>query len=82
MAPFGKTRLRWMETILIGYREPPGIQRALDSVAARLRRDNPVANALPALQMHAAAFAQEIVPIMNDLEAVVARIDNDTRVKP
>lgn len=78
-APFGTTRLRWMATILAGYREPKGIQRALDSVANRLRRDNPVADALPELQRHRSAFAQEIAPIMGDLRAVVERIDNQAK---
>lgn len=71
-APFGVERLQWLARVLTGYAEPAGIQRALDSVASRLRRDNPVASALPALAAHADAFDQELAPLMQTLHAVVA----------
>ncbi|MES1940560.1 hypothetical protein T5B8_09961 [Salinisphaera sp. T5B8] len=78
-APFAATRLQGLETILVGYRAPQGIQRALDSVARRLRRDNPVAAALPALEAQQSAFDQEIALIMRDLYDVISCIDRTPR---
>lgn len=76
-APFDAARLQRLAEVLAGYSQPAGIQRALDSVAGRLRRDNPVASAWPALAARAEAFDEELAPIMHTLQAVVsARADS------
>lgn len=72
-APFEAVRLQRLAHVLTGYAEPAGIQRALDSVASRLRRDNPVAEALPELRARADAFNRELAPIMRTLRTVVDR---------
>ena len=74
-APFSRMRLRGLGSVLAGYRHPKGIQRALDSVSGRLRRDNPVADALPAIQAEQQAFADELTQLIEDLAAVVERFD-------
>ncbi|MBS62723.1 ACP phosphodiesterase [Salinisphaera sp.] len=78
-APFSRLRLRGLGNVLEGYRNPQGIQRALNSVAARLRRDNPVADALPAIQARQQAFAEELDLLIDDLTKLVARIDQSAR---
>lgn len=71
-APFGSARLQHLARLLAGYSQPAGIQRALDSVSARLRRDNPVALAWPALAARTQAFDEELEPIMRNLQEMVS----------
>lgn len=70
-APFEAERLQRLACVLAGYAQPSGIQRALDSVSLRLRRDNPVASAWPALAARTDAFDAGIEPIMLSLQAMV-----------
>lgn len=60
-APMAAQRLNGLETVLVDYRRPAGLQRALDSVARRLRRASPLPGALPAL--------------LNEYEALAAGFD-------
>lgn len=76
-APFDAARLAWLARILSGYADPAGIQRALDSVAGRLRRENPVASALPALAHRGEAFDSELAPILHDLQVMIAKFEPD-----
>lgn len=48
-APIPSQRLAGLDHAIAGYVQPAGLQRALDSVARRLRHDSPLPAALPAL---------------------------------
>ena len=76
-APFSADRLKGLSIVLVGYAQPNGIKRALDSVARRLRRRNPVGNGLPELLALNDAFDTSIDPLLADLERAVRRIDSD-----
>ncbi|HLQ85374.1 MAG TPA: ACP phosphodiesterase, partial [Salinisphaeraceae bacterium] len=54
-APMPARRLQGLDRVIAAYAQADGIQRALDSVASRLRHPNPLAQALPALLHHHAA---------------------------
>lgn len=47
--PMPAHRFAGLATVLAGYRQPQGLQRALDSVDSRLQRPSPLPDALPAL---------------------------------
>lgn len=68
-APCVIERFTGLDTVMNAYRQPPGLQRALDSVARRLRYDNPLPRALPALlheyEQLAAGF-DVFFPILRD----------------
>lgn len=74
-APFAAQRLAGLAELLAGYRHRRGIQRALNSVSARLRRTNPVADAGPALAALDDAFDQALAPVLSDLHRRVHEID-------
>ncbi|GAB3686074.1 acyl carrier protein phosphodiesterase [Salinisphaera aquimarina] len=70
-APFDNSRMQGLAGILAGYDKPEGLQRALDSVARRLRRANPVSDALPELLMQRDAFDDALPALLSDLEHLV-----------
>lgn len=70
-APFPAARMRGLAETLVGYANPSGIERALASVAARLSRANPVADAWPAMRAERAAFDARLPGVMADLERFV-----------
>lgn len=65
-----------MAALLRSYAQRSGIETALRSVGARLRRRNPLAEALPALLDEYPAFAAGLPPLLRALEDTVAAIDN------
>ena len=66
-------RMRGLAQILAGYRGRSGIQRALDSVSRRLRRANPVADALDTLMALSSEFDALLPVLIADLEQHVRR---------
>lgn len=70
-APLPVARMRGLRHTLAGYRHAQGIQRALDSVAGRLSRRNPVAGALPLLLARRDAFDAELPTLLHSLERLV-----------
>jgi len=70
-APGDGRRMSGLARVLSGYARDDGIQRALDSVAARLRRANPVAEALPLIRAESTAFDNALPELMEDLRAAV-----------
>lgn len=73
-APFPSQRMQGLATILNGYEQPAGIQRALNSVSARLKRRNPLADALPAVLAQKKAFDAALPALLTDLESHVAAL--------
>ncbi|MAS10469.1 ACP phosphodiesterase [Salinisphaera sp.] len=67
-APFSSARLAWLARVLAGYAHPEGIQRALDSVARRLRRRNEVHLCLPELLARNSIFDDAIAALIHDLD--------------
>ncbi len=64
-APIPASRLNGLGAVLVAYRRPAGIQRALDSVGRRLKRDDPLGGALPRLldeQAYLAAGFEQFFP--------------------
>jgi acyl carrier protein phosphodiesterase len=73
-APFAVARMRGLATVLHGYAQPAGVQRALDSVARRLTHRNPLGCALPALLAQKAAFDAALPGLLAALEAHVVTL--------
>lgn len=67
-APINADRLRGLGATLSHYRYAEGIERALYSVSQRLRRNNPLADALPALLTQNAEFDRQLPILMPALE--------------
>lgn len=67
-APLSSGRLRGLGATLSGYRQIEGIERALYSVSRRLRRDNPLQEALPVLLDQNPEFDHHLAPLMSALE--------------
>lgn len=67
-APISADRLRGLGVTLSQYRYAEGIDRALCSVSQRLRRDNPLQEALPALLAEHAEFERHLPVLMSALE--------------
>ena len=74
--------MRGLAATLAGYADPSGIQRALDSVAARLARASPVADALPAMLAERPAFDARLPDILADLDAFAATDANESVGRP
>lgn len=70
-APTSAPDTMGLSRLLAGYAEPAGIERALQSVAHRLRRRNPLADALPALLNEYHAFEQGLPTLLAALEQTV-----------
>lgn len=68
-APFTARRMRGLAATLVGYQQPAGIERALTSVAHRLRRDNPLGSALTALIAETAGFEARLPGLLSMLES-------------
>ncbi|ROO34901.1 ACP phosphodiesterase [Salinisphaera orenii] len=81
-APLPASRMRGLAATLAGYADPSGIQRALDSVASRLARASPVADALPAMLAERPAFDARLPDILADLDAFAAAGANESVWRP
>ncbi len=66
-APIPASRLNGLDEVLMAYRRPLGIQRALDSVSRRLKRDDPLPAALPRLLDEYTALAAGFEPFFPEL---------------
>jgi len=75
-APGPARRMRGLADVLTGYATANGLQRALDSVAGRLRRANPVAEALPLIQAQQPAFDRALTPLLRDLTADIQAVND------
>ncbi|MDS4021139.1 MAG: ACP phosphodiesterase [Candidatus Competibacter sp.] len=60
--------------LLCSYRELEGIGRALRGISGRLRRANPLADALPELERHADGLAEDFAAFFPDVVVHAARI--------
>jgi acyl carrier protein phosphodiesterase len=70
-APLAAEQMHGLAKLLRSYAQPAGVQRALDSVARRLRRRNPVASALPALLAQKSVFDAALPELLAALEVYV-----------
>ncbi|MDA3921612.1 MAG: ACP phosphodiesterase [Salinisphaera sp.] len=67
-APFAAQRMRGLGHTLARYETPAGIQRALTSVSRRLRRANPLQDALPPLLAERDLFERNVAELLSALE--------------
>lgn len=67
-APISADRLAGLGATLSRYRDAEGIDRALYSVSQRLRRDNPLKRALPALLAENIEFERHLPRLISTLE--------------
>ncbi|MES1925374.1 ACP phosphodiesterase [Salinisphaera sp. T31B1] len=81
-APVPAGRMQGLGRVMADYQRPRGIQRALDSVASRLRRDNPVGEALPRLEALEPLFDEALASLVTDLEAHVCLLVRTTDQPP
>jgi acyl carrier protein phosphodiesterase len=60
--------------LLCSYGELEGVGRALRGISGRLRRANPLADALPELECHAEGLAEDFAAFFPDVVAHAARV--------
>lgn len=72
-APVAAPPRRGLARTLTGYADADGIERALRSVGGRLRRTNPLSDALPALMAEYADFERNLPDLLHALERHVER---------
>lgn len=72
-SPMTKQRMAGFADVLLSYGAPHGVETALQRVAGRAKRTNPMAQALPLLQTKHDELATEFRAFFPDLKAFVRR---------